>query len=389
VCSQILQTKRRNTKATQIENTNLKKTSKKMIFLRRPINKLSSEAPTYMHPGFCSGSRRPTFAVFVTENSAPTAEDSMMEEATRKISNNKANSHNTRGFKKHDDTDDAYKTKTPTSKGAQQQGQSPAPHKNEGTDASFIFEKPRIQQTESEEQISIALDVSGYTVDDLQIDMNKNGRILTIAGGRRNRIGMNFAFSRRLGLKIGRLDMESLRASLVEGVLEVSVQKKTVQHENSSRIIPISTGDDAIAKYTKTVSEDATQCSNDDSSFSALSPNQQVEKVVSNDQEEAASVESVDESASACSSKSDVATTPVETVTEQDDDSDTPASPEQGSRADGDKKKMADHPGSAKAEASTDNSSSMEERRPDGERDTEEKESESWEEVVDMFRDGN
>jgi hypothetical protein len=96
-----------------------------MIFLHRTINnKLSSEAPTYIHPGFCSASHRPTFAIFVTENAAPTtAKDSITEEAARKISNNTADSHNTRrgGFKNHDNTDtDADTTKTPTSKGLQQ-----------------------------------------------------------------------------------------------------------------------------------------------------------------------------------------------------------------------------------------------------------------------------
>jgi hypothetical protein len=57
----------------------------------------------------------------------------MAEEATRKISNNNADSHNTRrGFNKHDDTnDDANKTKTPTSKWVSSRvNQSPAHPQN-------------------------------------------------------------------------------------------------------------------------------------------------------------------------------------------------------------------------------------------------------------------
>jgi len=266
--------------------------------------------------------------------------------------------------------------------------------------SNIIVEKPRIQQTESDERISIALDVSGYTISDLHIDVT--GRVLTIAGRRQNRIGMEFAFSRRLGLKMDRLNMETLRADLVENVLEVTVEKKKAVSTSYSRVIPISVGDSADNDTSNNIGS----VESDKTGSGVVSADQQtgVEATANNNEEEATSATTGsegDESVSSGHRSSNSVATPVETVSEQDEDDGSDiapaASPQQqegasrsSSRvnADDDETTVNLVDSVQQAEASNkhnDNNTADEKKKSDGEKlGADEKE---WEDVVDMFGD--
>jgi HSP20 family molecular chaperone IbpA len=135
---------------------------------------------------------------------------------------------------------------------AQQQEQHQLKHqlkqpKPDSTSDDVVVQRPTIRQDESSTGITMTMDVAGYSINDLEIQLDN--RILTISGRRRNRIGTTFVFQRCLGLKLDRLNMETLAADLTEGVLEITVQKKDIAPPGR-RVIPIST--------TKTTSNGAT-----------------------------------------------------------------------------------------------------------------------------------
>jgi HSP20 family molecular chaperone IbpA len=98
------------------------------------------------------------------------------------------------------------------------------------------FQKVPIHCDETDESVSIALDVSGFGADELKVSLEDH--VLSLFGKRRNKVGDTFIVHHRFSLNRSAFDEESIKANLSEGILEISVHKKP---EPKARLIPIFT----------------------------------------------------------------------------------------------------------------------------------------------------
>jgi hypothetical protein len=85
--------------------------------------------------------------------------------------------------------------------------------------------------------VTLSIDVPGYSVSDLSITVDQDGT-LTIAGERQNKIGDAFAFQRQFVLSPTTMDTTSVTASVVDGLLTITIDKKEIP---KPRLITITT----------------------------------------------------------------------------------------------------------------------------------------------------
>jgi HSP20 family molecular chaperone IbpA len=131
-----------------------------------------------------------------------------------------------------------------TTNKAENQAQALASEENEKSNKTIEhqhhsrthFQRAPIHCDETDESVSIALDVPGFGADDLKVSLEDH--VLSLFGKRRNRIGDTFIVHHRFSLNKSTFDEESIKANLSGGVLEISVHKKP---EPKARLIPIST----------------------------------------------------------------------------------------------------------------------------------------------------
>jgi HSP20 family molecular chaperone IbpA len=113
------------------------------------------------------------------------------------------------------------KSKT-TAEGAKLEEQSN--NKTTCSSGPFYFQKTRLHCIETDENVTILLDVSGFDANQLQINLDKH--VILVFGKCQNKIGDTFVIRRCFALRKEVADEETLQANLEDGVLEVTVQKK-------------------------------------------------------------------------------------------------------------------------------------------------------------------
>lgn len=98
-------------------------------------------------------------------------------------------------------------------------------------------------QESPEVATKLSLDVTGFTLRDICIEMNDAGHdcycILSISGKRTNKLGDDFSFDRRFRLDKTTADLERVSATVEDGILEIVVPKKKKTTVVGPRRIPI------------------------------------------------------------------------------------------------------------------------------------------------------
>merc|ERR1712170_101790 len=102
------------------------------------------------------------------------------------------------------------------------------------TKGSVVVEKSPLHREETDQKATISLDVSGFSIEQLKIEIEKH--VLTVSGQRTNKLGDTFVMRRRLALKADVYDEEAVEAHLEHGVLELTVPKIPIK---GARFIPI------------------------------------------------------------------------------------------------------------------------------------------------------
>ena len=130
---------------------------------------------------------------------------------------------------------------------------SPTTKSNEQPDTSTTSPTPTIIRPlvdihEDDDSATLALDLPGFQLDNLTIDLDYNDRnraygrggVLNVGGTRTNRLGRRFEFHRRFALnKVTTAGLDCITANFSDGVLEIVVPK--VEPQKKTRTIEIST----------------------------------------------------------------------------------------------------------------------------------------------------
>ncbi len=75
--------------------------------------------------------------------------------------------------------------------------------------------------------MTLALDVPGFATDAIKISVEDDGSVLVVHGERENRIGDIFVVEERFELDEGSTyNLETVQANHVDGVLEITLEKK-------------------------------------------------------------------------------------------------------------------------------------------------------------------
>lgn len=106
--------------------------------------------------------------------------------------------------------------------------------KNQISDSKVVFEKTPLHRNETSEKTTISLDVAGFQPEHLKVEIEDH--VLMVSGKRTNKLGDTFVTHRRFALKTDIYDEDSVHADLEDGVLEVTIQKRTAP---KSRHVPI------------------------------------------------------------------------------------------------------------------------------------------------------
>lgn len=105
----------------------------------------------------------------------------------------------------------------------------------------FKQTSPRYEITDDEEQFQVAVDVPGVKAEDLDINVEEGGHILSISGHRES-TGDNYKFTSKFSQSFSldpAVEVEKITANLDDGVLVVSAPKDVKQIEEAVRKIPI------------------------------------------------------------------------------------------------------------------------------------------------------
>ena len=93
--------------------------------------------------------------------------------------------------------------------------------------AGRVVEKTPLHCNETAEKTTLSLDVAGFQADNLSVEID-DSHILIISGERTNKLGDTFVTRRRFALRDNTYDEETVSANLNDGVLEVTILKKSV-----------------------------------------------------------------------------------------------------------------------------------------------------------------
>ena len=96
------------------------------------------------------------------------------------------------------------------------------------------YHRAPVKQTNTKDGVTIALDVPGFDTKTLTVQLEDH--ILTVTGERKNRIGDKFVLRHSFTVDGSVLNEDNIKASLAEGVLEITIPKKL---EPKTKLIPI------------------------------------------------------------------------------------------------------------------------------------------------------
>ena len=121
-------------------------------------------------------------------------------------------------------------------------------NRDRSDDMILTRSSPGFEIHEDDHKYSIAIDVPGVKVDDMEIKLEDNGRVLHLSGGRKVKKGDQVSetkFVKRFTIGEN-VDTEKLTANLANGVLEVTAPKK-VPTKKEAQVIKITQGPTAAA----------------------------------------------------------------------------------------------------------------------------------------------
>jgi len=107
----------------------------------------------------------------------------------------------------------------------------------QSSDVTTHFVRTPVHRTETEKDATIAFDVSGFTSDQLDIEVDEK-HVLSVTGERKNKLLDKYVVRRRFQLQPSTYEEESISAELNDGVLELYLPKKVAAQP---RRIPIAT----------------------------------------------------------------------------------------------------------------------------------------------------
>ena len=93
--------------------------------------------------------------------------------------------------------------------------------------AGVLVEKTPLHCNETTEKTTLSLDVAGFQAANLSVEID-DSHILIISGERTNKLGDTFVTRRRFALRDNTYDEDTVSANLNDGVLEVTILKKSV-----------------------------------------------------------------------------------------------------------------------------------------------------------------
>ena len=109
-------------------------------------------------------------------------------------------------------------------------------------DDAFKQMSPRYEIVNNPDQLQIAMDVPGVKLEDVNVSVEDNGKLLTIRGSRAARTDSSSytsEFSQSFSLDQV-VDVDNIQAHLMDGVLTVTAPKDMKRLEEGVRSIPIS-----------------------------------------------------------------------------------------------------------------------------------------------------
>jgi len=94
------------------------------------------------------------------------------------------------------------------------------------TSGRFFVEKTPLHRDETSDKTTISLDVAGFDAAHLNVEIDDH--VLTMSAERTNKLGDTFFVRRRLALKADIYDEDSVTATFNDGILVVTILKKSV-----------------------------------------------------------------------------------------------------------------------------------------------------------------
>ena len=131
--------------------------------------------------------------------------------------------------------------------------------------ASFGLSCPRYELTDNDEKFQVAMDVPGVSMKDITVNLEEDGKLLTISGERKSsneRYQFNSKFSQTFTIDPA-VDVDKFTANLKNGVLIVAAPKDMKRIETNIRQIPIMTMDDADDAATEDTSDETATAEQD------------------------------------------------------------------------------------------------------------------------------
>jgi HSP20 family protein len=137
---------------------------------------------------------------------------------------------------------------------------------------AFRQSSPRYEITDNDERFQVAVDVPGVKMEDINVSLEEDGKILTISGQRES-TNERYSFTSRFAQSFtldSAVDTEKITANLKNGVLIIAAPKNMALIEQAIRKIPITQLDDiagqpvAVADGTVDIKLDEDKNDNDD-----------------------------------------------------------------------------------------------------------------------------
>jgi HSP20 family molecular chaperone IbpA len=132
---------------------------------------------------------------------------------------------------------------------AQEQQQAPPPpprtiedttseNSSDGSVPFTHYQRAPVHRDETEERLTLALDVPGFASDNINVSTEGDDSCLVIEGSRTNRVGDTFYVQERFVLDEETYKLDTTRGNLSDGVLEITIQKRP---KPQPRVISITT----------------------------------------------------------------------------------------------------------------------------------------------------
>mmetsp|Transcript_22545 Transcript_22545/g.38337 ORF Transcript_22545/g.38337 Transcript_22545/m.38337 type:complete len:208 (-) Transcript_22545:198-821(-) len=120
---------------------------------------------------------------------------------------------------------------------------------------------PRYELTDNDEKFQVAIDVPGVDMKDIKVNLEEDGKLLTVTGERKSSKDSTYTFSSKFYTSFTldpAVDVDKFTANLKNGVLIIAAPKDMKRIETNIRAIPISTIDDSASVVSSEVTENKT-----------------------------------------------------------------------------------------------------------------------------------